>query len=215
MKERVIIFANGDVDPQALESVRQDDFILCADGGALNAVRLGLTPDVILGDFDSLSDEILQDFRHQGITIIKYPMEKDKTDLELAMDYAIELGATEIVVFTALGGRMDQMLGNVLLATQENYKSARIAYISGLQTGYILRDENALELYGMAGDILSVIPLSPEVHVKALHGVVWPLDNEVLEFGSSLSLSNRFAENLARIVLKSGICMVVHIPNGH
>jgi len=215
MDKRIVIFANGDVDPQALESIRQDDFILCADGGALNAVRLGLTPDVVLGDFDSLSDEILEDFRQQGITIVKYPIEKDKTDLELAMDYAIDMGTNEIMVFTALGGRMDQMLGNVLLATHDKYRSARIIFISGSQTGFILRDEDKLEHYGMSGDILSVIPLSLKVHIKALHGVVWPIDQQVLEFGSSLSLSNRFAENVVNIAVKEGICLVVHIPDEH
>ena len=119
---RAIIFlASPDADIQYLNGfVKEDDYIICADSGYKYAKRLGCRIDAVMGDFDSCSiDDV--DFKDAVI----YPCEKDFTDCEIAMDYAIEKGADEIVLVCAKGGRSDHFLANILLKTLLKLKEKR------------------------------------------------------------------------------------------
>ncbi len=112
---RIIIFANGDLPnlEKARTLLRPDDFILCADGGTRHALALGLTPNVIVGDMDSLPANF-QTSTFDG-EIVLYPKDKNETDLELAIDHAVSLNPDQILILAALGGRMDQTLANIAL----------------------------------------------------------------------------------------------------
>ena len=110
---RTIIFANGNLPnlEKARALIRPDDFILCADGGTRHALALGLTPDLIIGDMDSLPAA----FNLKPETFIRFPTDKNETDLELAIDHALTLKPDQILILAALGGRMDQTLANITL----------------------------------------------------------------------------------------------------
>ena len=115
--QRIIIFANGDLPDigKARAILRNDDYIICADGGTRQASALDLKPDLVIGDMDSTDSAYLQHLQADGVLIERYPRAKNETDLELAIQRAIELKPKEIIIVAALGGRIDQTLANIAL----------------------------------------------------------------------------------------------------
>ena len=113
---KVLILTNGEYgDYSFCKNIETFDKIICADNGIKHARYLQVSPDYILGDFDSGSVEDLEYFRKQGLHIEQVPTIKDETDTELAIDKAISLGATSICIYGGLGSRIDHSLGNIHL----------------------------------------------------------------------------------------------------
>ena len=116
---QVLIFANGEAKrgsmvDQAIQRL-QSAHVLCADGGALRARKFGLKPHTIIGDLDSLTAPQVEQFAADGTEILRFPTQKDETDLELALSWCLDNQASEIVIIGALGGRIDQTLANIIL----------------------------------------------------------------------------------------------------
>ena len=162
---KTIIFVNGLADN--LETLRAqiapDDTIICVDGGTAHALALGLKPTCIIGDLDSLAPDILAQMEGQNVPILRHPVKKDETDLELALHWAIKQGAKQILLVTALGGRLDQHLANILLLTRPEWATARVGLLEGHQTAWLLRGADTLKVQGQKGDTLSVVPLSRRI----------------------------------------------------
>ena len=214
---RVIIFSNGDPGDlrRAGMIVRDGDLILAADGGAVHAVNAGILPDVVIGDLDSLENhpETLTMLRDKGVAFRQYPVEKDYTDLELAMDYALEQKASSICIMCPFGARLDHLLGNILLATLSKYERIPISFYDGLQKAFILRSGEEREIRGgSVGAVLSLVPLTPRVSGVFLSGTRWPLTNQTLNFGSTWTLSNSIAESIVTVSVGSG-CLLAVFPN--
>jgi len=208
---RIILFANGDMPypDQDARLLRPDDFILCADGGTRHALALGRTPDLIIGDLDSVDAETVDRLQAAGVAIRRYPRDKDYTDLELALQAARELQPQAILLLGALGGRLDQMLANILLLANPDYADLPLTLISGPESAQIVRKETVI--HGQPGDIVSVIPLTPDVAGLSYDaGLRWRLQDAVLPFGSSRGVSNELIANEARITLDSGVILVIH-----
>ena len=121
---RVIIFANGELPnvEKARALVNADDYIICADGGAHHALALGLQPNVIIGDLDSITNAELQ---MATARIIQFSRDKNETDLELALYYALEQKPTSMRIIAALGNRLDQTLGNISLLSDSRLRDSR------------------------------------------------------------------------------------------
>ena len=117
--KRILIFANGELPDieKARSILRDDDYIICADGGTRHASSLDLKPALIIGDMDSAESSLLQKLGADGVPIERYSRDKNETDLELAINKAVELNPKEIVIVAALGGRLDQTLANIALLT--------------------------------------------------------------------------------------------------
>jgi len=208
---RIILFANGELPypDQARALIRPDDFILCADGGARHAMSLGLTPDRVVGDFDSLDSTDLLRLSRDGAELDVYPRDKDYTDLELALQVARDLRPEEVILLGALGGRLDQTLANIFLLARPEYATLRVTLVNGPERAWVVRDE--LVVRGRPGDILSVIPLTPDVTgLTYHHGLRWPLTDAALPFGSSRGVSNELVAEEARLSLKTGVILVVY-----
>ncbi len=208
---RIILFANGDCPypDHARALIRPDDFILCADGGARHALALDLTPDLLIGDLDSVDSATVSSLRDAGIEIRQFPRDKDFTDLELALLAARDLRPDEIILLGALGGRLDQMLANIFLLTRPEFAALNIALVSGPERAQVVRDE--ITVRGEPGDIVSIIPLTPDVAGLTYHaGLRWRLENATLPFGSSRGVSNELIANESRITLDSGVILVIH-----
>ena len=114
---KVLIIANGDIgDSRKVKDVLPAaDYVICADGGLRHAKELGLVPDLILGDFDSLAHGVLEEYRTAGVPIRKYPQDKDKTDTQIAVDIAIDMGATHVYLLGAFGSRWDHSYANMMM----------------------------------------------------------------------------------------------------
>ena len=210
---RVVIFANGtlpDLD-SARRLIRTDDFILCADGGTRHALTLGLLPRIIIGDLDSVMPEQIQQMIDDGVEIFQFPRDKNETDLELALEYAIEHGYREIVIVAALGDRLDQTLGNIALLTDPRYSIFDIRLDDGIEQAFFCRDESEIE--GTPGDILSLVPWGGEVTGVRTQGLKWPLADETLSPHKTRGISNEMLDDVAKVKIKSGLLLVVHRRN--
>jgi thiamine pyrophosphokinase len=212
---RIVIFANGELNqPDRLKAdLCAADRIFCADGGTLNALALNLTPEIIIGDLDSLPADVVAHMEAAGVAVYRHPVNKNQTDLELALELAATQHPDEILLVTALGGRLDQMLANILLLTLPAFAGTQIWLVDGSQRATLLRAKQPLTLAGHPGDTLSLVPLSPTVYGATLRGVRWPLTGATLSLGSTLSISNQFADPEATLQIEDGLALVVHIKN--
>ena len=210
MLKRALIFVNGELrNPKALEGLIQpDDLLIAADGGARHLLKIGRLPDILIGDLDSLTVEEVQNMEEQGVHIQRYPTDKDWTDLELALRFAVESGSSTIRLVAALGGRLDQTLGNLFLLTQEKYKSLDIALDDGQECVQIIHSE--LHLSGQPGDRVSLIPIDEKVTEVSTQGLRWPLHNETLYRYSTRGISNELLNNQASITIDDGLLFCIH-----
>ncbi|MBN1219950.1 MAG: thiamine diphosphokinase [Anaerolineae bacterium] len=209
---RIVIFANGILNRPELTRIRlrSTDRIFCANGGTRHALDLGLTPEAIIGDLDSVSPEVVAEMQIGRVKIHHHPARKDQTDLELALQLAITQEPDEILLLTALGGRLDQMLANILLLTRPEFASVRLALADGPYWATLLRSNQSITIRGRSGDTLSLIPLTPTVNQVSLTGVEWPLADAVLSLGSTLTISNTLAAEQADLRVGEGLVLVVH-----
>ena len=211
---KTIIFANGKptIDLSEIPPlIEPGDTIICADGGAVHALAAGLTPDLIVGDLDSLPQDVQVMMRAREVEIESHSAKKDQTDLELALAAAIERGADEILLLTVLGGRLDQHLANILLLARPEWAGVRLSLAEGNQRAWLLRGPDALSIRGRPGDTLSLLPLSPEVKGLDIENVEWPLQNKTISLGSTLTISNVFRADTVTFRIREGIALAIQI----
>jgi thiamine pyrophosphokinase len=209
--KRAIIFANGEL-PE-LETIRRllqpDDLLIAADGGARHCRALGLTPQWVIGDFDSLSAEELGALEQAGATLLRHPRDKDETDLELALLEAAARGAASVLVLGAFGGRLDMTLANVLLLTHPKLADVHVELRHGPQTAWLVRPPGGV-VSGEPGDTVSLLPLDGDVFGVVTHGLRYPLRGETLVTGPARGVSNTLTESPARLELTAGLLLVIH-----
>ena len=214
---RAVIIANGHLaDPaKARQHIRPGDQVICANGGTHHARDMGITPDVVVGDLDSLNPDLCSELQAAGVRFEVHPKRKDETDLELALHLAVAEGAHEIEILAMLGGRVDQSIANLLLLARPEWASARVQVTAEEgQTAWPIRGGQEITVEGVPGDLLSLVPLTPLVVGVNLEGVEWPLQEATLRFGSTLTISNRLTAKMARLTVKEGLVLVVHQPIG-
>lgn len=211
---RAALFANGVLEylDAAIEAARSSDMILAANGGAHHLTRLNLTPTAVIGDFDSLSQEQLDSFRADGVRLVNHPTRKDFTDLELAIHFAVDAGADDILILGALGARWDQTLANVLLPASLELAPIRIRIIDGPQEILALRGGEILVVHGNPGDTLSLVSLTEKSEGITTEGLEYPLHQGTLKRGETRGISNVFTSYEAQIELGEGLllCIVIH-----
>ncbi len=213
---RAVIIANGVAPDEATAHrwLQPDDgsvqvWLLCADGGARTALALGLQPEVVVGDLDSLDEAMQARLRAMGCRMVVYPAAKDWTDLELALRLAVEEGASEIVVMGALGGRLDQQLANLLLLFLPELKEVPTRIVDDRQEMFVVCSQ--AEIVGQAGDVVSLIPLGGDVKGIVTEGLLYPLRGEPLVIGPARGVSNVMAAQVARVTVQSGTLLIVHL----
>ena len=208
--QRIIIFANGELPnlEKARLLLQPDDYLICADGGTRHAHALGMTPHLVIGDMDSINKEEWHDFEKSGVSVELFPKDKNETDLELAIQRALELGAAEIIIIGALGGRLDQALGNIALLATALDNSRNIRIDDGVEEIFFCRDQ--AQVHGRNGDIVSLIPWGNPVHGVRTEGLKWPLNSESLYPEKTRGISNEMMREVASIKISSGVLLIVH-----
>ncbi|HEY5269594.1 MAG TPA: thiamine diphosphokinase [Anaerolineales bacterium] len=210
---RAVIFVNGRIPD--LELVRRlispGDTLLAADGGTRLALALGLPPSVIIGDLDSLTDEHRRELDAAGTEIRQYSRDKNETDFELALRYAVDAGYREIIIVAALGDRLDQTLGNLGLLTAPFLVGLDVRVDDGVERAYFVRTQAQVE--GRPGDLVSLIPWGGEVIGVTTVGLRWPLQGETLYPYQTRGISNELLGETASVSLKSGLLLVIHSRN--
>lgn len=208
----VVIFANGEaaVGDWMLPLVTQSTAVIAADGGTRHLRALGLWPDVVIGDMDSLEQGTMGDLRAHGVEIVEHPVMKDETDLELALRYAASMYETDIVVIGALGGRLDQLLANVFLLSAPFLRGRKVRIVEAQQQAWIMETGNN-RISGQVKDQVSLLPLGGDVLIGRTEGLAWPLQEEKLLRGMSRGISNRMTAAEANVEVKSGTLLCVHL----
>jgi len=181
--------------------------VICADGGAHHLHSLGLIPDAIIGDMDSLSSDEEKYFEERGSRIIRYPEEKDETDTQLAIEYALEMNPEEIWIFGALGGRIDHTLANISLLVLGAKRGIKTKLIDEWCEVSVVTGSCVIE--GEAGQTVSLLPLSSVVTGITLEGFEYALKDGTMEIGDPYGVSNRLREARGVISVDSGYLLVV------
>ncbi len=208
--QRIVIFANGELPDleSAHQLLRPADYILCADGGTRHALALGIQPDLVIGDLDSAGQEQLQILQDASVPIERFPHDKNETDLELAIHRAIGLKPDQILILGALGGRLDQTLGNLTLLTDPRLAHLDVKLDDGLEEAFICRDE--VQVHGRGGDLVSLIPWGGLVAGIRTRDLRWQLNDETLYPDKTRGISNEMLGETASISIGSGLLLVVH-----
>lgn len=207
---RAVIVANGPMPqpPMPELDVGEHDLVVCVDGGAWNALGLGLQPHVVLGDLDSMEPELRQHLEQEGSQFVAYPARKDETDSELAVKYALERGATELVLLGALGGRIDHTLANIMLLAIPQLQGVRARMIDGSQELMLVSEEAVIE--GHVGDVISLLPIGGDATGVHTEGLEYALRGEALKFGAARGVSNVLAAPRATVRVSAGLLLLVH-----
>ncbi|MDB5078474.1 MAG: Thiamine pyrophosphokinae [Chloroflexi bacterium] len=197
----------------ARSAVADGALLICADGGGDVALAWELLPDLLVGDMDSISPVSLETFKNSpGVEVRIAPVEKDETDLELALLTAIERGSRDITILGGLGGRLDHTLGNIYLlaAAQLAQAGAKARMLGELEEVLVLRGGETLELKGQPNELVSLIPLTPVAQGIRTGGLYYPLKGEPLYIGPTRGISNQFTGTEATVSLEEGLLLVIH-----
>ncbi len=213
---RIVIFANGELpDLEAARALLSaDDTLIAADGGTNHLQKMGILPEVIVGDLDSVDDDVLNALISAGVKIERYSEDKDETDIELALRYAVELKPAAILIVGALGGRLDQTLANLSILTDPALSGIDVRLDDGVEQAFFCRATAAkggqTEVRGRSGDTVSLIPWHGPVEGVTTDGLQWPLYAETLYPEKARGISNVMLSESASVRIQSGLLLIVH-----
>lgn len=203
---RAILVAGGTVDEEKLrKALKERVYVAAADSGAEALEKLLTTPDLLIGDFDSISDDTLDNYQKKGIECVKFPPEKDASDSELALSILKDRGYDEIEFFGALGGRWDHSVSNLFLIYRLYQESVRV-HLRGDCDVRILTGTTKIE---KSSRYFSLFRISPEKTVISIRGAKYDLEREELPWASSLGLSNEWKEDVAEITVHEGAALLI------
>lgn len=208
---KIAVLANGTWDLEWGRLILEEvDYLICADGGANHASLSGRLPDLLIGDLDSVTPEVLKQCENAGCTIKQFSCEKDETDLELALIYAEEqarlVGERIIWLYGATGKRMDHFLGNIALMLAYARKGYQIRLVDAEHDTWIVQGREGIT--GSTGQEISLIALSEQA-VVSTEGLYYPLQKGVLLQDSPRGISNVFQGDEAVVEVHSGWVLVV------
>lgn len=214
---RAIIVSNGDIKKPALTYKRitseygfsSKDLIIGADGGAKNSLKLNLTPDVIIGDMDSIEKEAKTKLNaiSNNIKYIKTSPDKDKSDTHLAVEYAVKLKVKKIIITGAIGDRLDHSLANIFMLSSFFLKNMDVKILTDTSEISVVRKSCSIK--GKTGNIISMFSLTPYTYFIKTTGLKYVLEEEKLFFSPIRGLSNIFTQDVANIKIRGGIILLI------
>jgi len=208
---QVIILSGGEPLPTRREIVLPDDaYVIAADSGLHHAADLDIAVDLIIGDMDSVDPTILAAAVGRGSKKEMHPANKDRTDLELAIDAALGTGAGKLLIVGAHTGRLDHLLGAMGLFAATATRVDEIMWIDGLTEIFGCVPEHPTIITGRVGDGVSLVPASMDVSGITTEGLEWELDDDSLTAGSTRGISNVIEATPATVSVDSGTLLVIH-----
>jgi thiamine pyrophosphokinase len=207
MARRVLVVTDGGPTSPDPDALAHPAAVIAADGGVAEALRLGLPVDVVVGDLDSAAPEHVRTVEAAGGRVRRHPTDKDATDLELALDEAMALGADEVLVLGGALGRLDHLLGNLLVLASERFAGMQVDGYLGAAAVHVIRGRR--RLLGAPGELVSLLPVGGVARDVRTRGLRWALLGEDLTPGTTRGLSNRFVAPIAEVELASGVLVAV------
>lgn len=202
----LIIAGGAPVEADFLARLDEPAWVVAADSGLDQAYSLGITPDLVVGDMDSVTSEALARATATGVLIERYPIDKDATDLELAIAAAVRAGYTRGTIIGGTGGRMAHTLANAMLLLDDHGIAlewrTRRSIITGIQAGASRTFRRS------EGNLLSVIAVGATATCTS-SGLRWPLDGIPMAAGSTRGVSNEIVSDEAQITVSGGQVLTV------
>lgn len=215
---RAVVIADGDVPARsALEAAWPGwaegcGLVVAADGGALGATRLGLRPDIVVGDLDSLAPEEVERLGHEGIEVEAWPVAKAASDAELALRAALARDPVAVTILGALGGsRFDHALANVWLLALPEAAGREVVLLDERTRVRLLTAPGRLDLSGRPGDLVTLLAFGGDAEGVTTEGLAYPLRDEPLAAGPSRGLSNVRIDRRAGVAVRAGRLLVIEI----
>lgn len=185
-------------------SGRRERYVVCADGGYDAAVKFGIVPDLLIGDFDSVKSPLPED-----VETVRLKVEKDDTDMLAAVREGIRRGFRAFELYGALGGaRFDHSFANLCVLQYLAAQGCKGVIFDGPNRAFLLRG-GRLTLSGMQGATLSVFPFGCASCEVTYTGLKYPLKNAVLHSEVPLGVSNRVVGDTAVVTVHSGSALIV------
>ncbi len=203
---RGLLFFGGELKKTSrlIKLAKGADVVVAADSGALNALKLGIPPDHIVGDLDSLSSQSLKKFKDARLH--RYPSKKDKSDGELALELLLSQHPSEIIIFGTMSGRPDHSLSALQILTKipKTISSKMVSH-----DFEIFFTQDKLLVPGKKGDLLSLLPQDSKGAQVTTSGLLYSLKNQYLHYGSH-GISNRMTGDKAVIRVHKGALFIFH-----
>lgn len=207
---KTLIVSGGTVEDNILTNSRDEfDYIIASDRGLEELDKNNITPNYIVGDFDSIDKEILNKYiENKDINIMQLNPEKDYTDTHMALKLAIELKSTDITIIGAIGTRLDHTIANIHILKEALNNNIQCKIIDNRNEIQLINKKTILELDNNY-KYISLIPLTSKVNGVNLKGFKYKLEDATLEIGHSIGISNEQIEDNAEINLKEGILVLI------
>ena len=205
--DTILIFAGGDHPPPDLATeLPVPDLVVAADSGYETAISLGYRVDVVVGDMDSIVTSPLPDH----VIVERYPVGKDQTDLDLALELAMREDPGRVVVVGGTGGRHDHELATANLVCSNRWEDVdEIDWISSRSRSHVVRRRRMV--HGDVGATVTLLPVGGRVEGITTRGLQWELSDAVFEPGSTWGVSNVMRAPVADISISNG-CLLVIFP---
>ncbi len=204
MTSTMLILTGG--GPAPTTPLPSTDMVIAADSGLALATALGVHVDLVVGDLDSVDRSQLDTAITDGATVEEHPTDKDATDLDLALQAAVDRGATRIVIAGGGAGRIDHLLGIAMLLTDERWADSAIEWHSGSSITHVVRGVLALDT--LPDDLVSLVPVSDEA-VVSIAGTRWPLESIPLPRGTTHGISNQALGGSIDVEVHQGVVLAV------
>lgn len=204
--KRCIIIANGKSPTKKVVDYfysKGFNTIICADGGANSVKKIGITPDFIIGDLDSVNKSVLNYYKDKSV-IIKYKRQND-TDVEKCLKYAIKKKYEEVILLGVTGDRLDHTICNLGIVIKF-YKKIKILINS--ENSFLIPADKPLQLKSVKGETISLYAFSDKTRITS-NGLKYKLNNVALPFGVKESTSNVSTSSLINLKISGGVIFII------
>lgn len=207
---RSIIVSGGKAPSKELlkEYIKDDDYIVGVDKGCNILREIKATPNIILGDFDSIDKEVLNYYKDKGVKIEKFNPEKDYTDTDLGYIKALEVNPSEIILFGATGSRIDHMLGNIGILLKGLRENIKVTIVDDNNRMYAVNKSSLVKKE--KGCVISFHALSDVVKNLTIKNGKYPLNNYDMTLLEPRAICNEFLDDDIYIEFDSGIILILY-----
>lgn len=207
---KAVVVASGELDPADALYLDGADLTIAADGGAASLDGLGRTPQLLIGDLDSVDVSLVERLERGGTRVERHPLDKEASDTELAVEAAFAAGAAEVTLLGAAGGeRLDHELANLLLVADAAFAGLALRAVRGASRVTAVHGGQLHPLDGRPGDLVTLLPVSGDASGVTTAGLRWSLDAATLAMGRSRGLSNEIVSTPASVRLEKGVLLLI------
>lgn len=204
--DTILVFAGGDrLEPDLAQELPVADLVMAADSGYDAAVSLGFAVDVLVGDLDSITTQPIPGH----VVVERHPVDKDQTDLDLALELAMRDEPSRVVVVGGTGGRLDHELATASLICDERWSEVEMDWVSSRGRAHVIRRRRIV--HGDPGATVTLLAVGGAVTGLTTRGLKWELERATFEPGSTWGVSNVMKAPIADIAVGSG-CLLLVFP---